>query len=78
MTDSVCVRREEVAEGFGWTGGEGGGYWGAGRRWYTLVPVSPLIKSSLKELERENTRTHNTHTHTLTRGHSWFSFIQMR
>ena len=51
----VCARREEVAEGFGWTE-EGGG--GGGGRWYTLVPVSTLIKSSLNELEGEHTHTH--------------------
>lgn len=48
--------------------GTGGGG-GAGRRWYTLVPVSPLIKSSLKQPESENTQIHasSSHTHTLTR-----------
>lgn len=45
------------------------GGWGGGR-WYTLVPVSPLIKSSLNEPEGEHTHTYtsrrHTHTHTLT------------
>lgn len=56
----VCVWKEEVAEGFGWT--EGG--MGGGGRWYTLVPVSPLIKSSLNEPEGEHTHTHTQHART--------------
>lgn len=62
----VCVRR-----GRRWQRGLAGqrrGVGGGGGRWYTLVPVSPLIKSSLNEPEGEHTHTHmnNTHTHSLT------------
>lgn len=46
MTDGVCVsvcvcvrRRLDV-----WLDGVGVGVWRAGR-WYTLVPISPLIKA---------------------------------
>lgn len=48
--------------------GQRRGVGGGGGRWYTLVPVSPLIKSSLNEPEGEHTHTHmnNTHTHSLT------------
>lgn len=59
----MCVRvwKEEVAEGFDWTGGMGRWAMGAGGRWYTLVPVSPLIKSSLKELGSEHAHTQYLH-----------------
>lgn len=64
MTDGVCEEEEEeVTEGFGWTAEAGGGVWGGGR-WYTLVPVSPLIKSSLKEPESEHTHIYTIRTHT--------------
>lgn len=41
------------------------GGWGVGGgRWYTLVPVSPLIKSSLSEPEGAHTHLHIAQTHT--------------
>lgn len=62
----VCVWKEEVAERG--LAGRGGGVGGGGGRWYTLVPVSPLIKSSLSEPEGEHTHTRTTRrrAHTLT------------
>lgn len=48
-------------------GGEGG--W-VGGRWYTLVPVSPLIKSSLKDPESEHTHIYAQYAHTCTNAHT--------
>lgn len=77
VTDGVCVYVCVWKEGGGDRGGLAGqrrregcvcvcvGCGGVGGRWYTLVPISPLIKSSLKEPESEHTHIlHNTRTHT--------------
>lgn len=40
-----------------------------GGRWYTLVPVSPLIKSSPNEPEGEHTHIYRTHTHSVSHTH---------